>query len=89
MVLFMALNNYSYSEIALLLSEFGHQITPVRVNDYLEQLKFIFHVGNKNQLIEKAIGLNFHTYLPAGLFNKTTYIEINDAEAKMICSNYH
>ncbi|MCC2624781.1 MAG: hypothetical protein K0R14_654 [Burkholderiales bacterium] len=88
MVLFMALNNYSYSEIALLLNEFGHKITPVRVNDYLEQLKLIFHVGNKNQLIEKAIGLNLHTFLPAELFSKTTSIEINDAEAKMICSSH-
>ncbi|MCE3268865.1 MAG: hypothetical protein K0R49_1117, partial [Burkholderiales bacterium] len=87
MVLFMALNNYSYSEIALLLSEFGHQITPVRVNDYLEQLKFIFHVSNKTQLIEKAIGLNLHTYLPVELFNKTTSIEINDAEAQIVCAN--
>lgn len=85
MVLFLALNNYSYSEIALLLSEFGHQITPVRVNDYLEQLKFIFHVGNKTQLIEKAIGLNLHTYLPVELFNKSTSIEINDAEAQIVC----
>jgi len=87
MVLFMALNNYSYSEIALLLSEFGHQITPVRVNDYLEQLKFIFHVGNKTQLIEKAIGLNLQTFLPAELFSKTTSIEINDAEARIVCGH--
>ncbi|HLX54895.1 MAG TPA: hypothetical protein VKR58_13200 [Aquella sp.] len=87
MVLFLALNNYSYSEIALLLSEFGHRITPVRVNDHLEQLKFIFHVGNKTQLIEKAIGLNLHTFLPAELFSKTTSIEINDAEARIVCGN--
>ena len=87
MVLFLALNNYSYSEIAVLLSEFGHQVTPIRVNDYLEQLKLIFHVRNKTQLIEKAIGLNFHTYLPDGLFNKLSSIEISDEEAEIINSN--
>lgn len=86
MVLFLALNNYSYSEIAILLNEFGHQITPVRVNDYLEQLKFIFHVRNKNQLIEKAIGLNFHTLLPDELFNKFISLEIGDEETAII---YH
>ena len=39
MVLFLCLQNYSYSEIAVLMSEFGYDINPVRVNDYLEQLK--------------------------------------------------
>lgn len=86
MVLFLALNNYSYSEIALLLSGFGHQITPIRVNDYLEQLKFIFHVRNKNQLIEKAIGLNFHTFFPIGLFSKLGSIEVSDDEADIVHS---
>ena len=78
MVLFLCLNNYSYSEIALLLNEFGYKITPVRVNDYLEQLKLIFNVRNKQLLIEKAIGLNFHVCLPEGLFNKLCSLEIKD-----------
>jgi hypothetical protein len=89
MVLFLALNNYSYSEISLLLSEFGHQVTPVRVNDYLEQLKLIFHVRNKIQLIEKAIGLNLHTFLPNGLFSKLSSIEVSDAEAAIVSGSPH
>ena len=84
MVLFLCLNNYSYSEIALLLNEFGYTITPVRVNDYLEQLKLIFHVRNKSQLIEKAIGLKFHLFLPEGLFNKISSIEISEEKATII-----
>jgi hypothetical protein len=87
MVLFLCLNNYSYSEIALLLNEFGHEITPIRVNDYLEQLKLIFHVRNKTQLIEKAIGLNFHVYLPEGLFNKLSSIDISNEVASIVCCN--
>ncbi len=87
MVLFLALNNYSYSEIAILLNEFGYKVTPIRVNDYLEQLKLIFHVRNKTQLIEKAIGLNFHTFLPDGLFNKLGSIEVSDEEAIIIIGN--
>ncbi len=54
MVLFLCLNNYSYSAIALLLNEFGYKITPVRVNDYLEQLKLIFNVRNKELIKNPA-----------------------------------
>ena len=87
MVLFLCLNNYSYSEIALFMSEFGHEITPIRVNDYLEQLKLIFHVRTKTQLVEKAIGLNFHVILPGDLFNKMGSIEISKETADIICCN--
>ncbi len=86
MVLFLCLHNYSYSEISLLLDESGYKINAARVNEYLEQLKFIFHVRSKNELAEKAIGLNLHTCLPDGLFNKTSSIEItNDDLAKIYC----
>lgn len=67
MVLYLCINNYSYSEIAMLLSAFGFNITPTRVNDYIDQLKIIFRVSTKTQLTEKALGLDLHTYLPAGL----------------------
>lgn len=83
-VLFLCLNNYSYSQIALLLSSFGHKISNNRVNDYLEQLKLIFHVRNKTHLIEKALGLNFHTYLPTLLFNRLTSIDISSDVASII-----
>ena len=86
MVLFLCLNNYSYSAISVLLDEFGHTSTPVRVNDYLEQLKLIFHVSTKGQLIEKAIGLNFNLFLPDGLFSKWSSIEIMDNEMAIICN---
>ena len=89
MILFLCLNNYSYSEIAILLNEFGYEVTPIRVNDYLEQLKFIFHVRNKTQLIEKVIGLNFHVYLPEGLFNKHSSVDISSEAAAIICFDCH
>lgn len=88
MILFLCLNNYSYSEIALLLNEFGYSVTPARVNDYLEQLKLIFHVRNKTQLVEKAIGLNFHLFLPEGLFNKSSSIDISQERAIIIGNAY-
>ena len=85
-VLFLAINNYSYSEISILLSEFGYEVSSSRVNDYLEQLKLIFHVRNKTQLIEKAISLNLHCYLPNRLFTKEISIEITLEDTAYICN---
>ncbi|MBX9599319.1 MAG: hypothetical protein K2X04_12190 [Burkholderiales bacterium] len=87
MVLFLSMHNYSYSEIALLMSEFGNAITPVQVNERLENLKLIFHVRTKAQLIEKAIGLDFHVILPCDLFNNIETIDISSASATIICCN--
>jgi hypothetical protein len=87
MVLFLCIHNYSYSEIAIFLNAFGNTITSSRVNDYLEQLKLIFHVRTKDQLIEKAIGLNFHVMLPCDLFNNSETIKINTETASVICCN--
>lgn len=85
MVLFFCLNNYSYTEIALLMNEFGNAITPVKVNEILEHLKLIFHVRSKTQLIEKAIGLNFHAILPCDLFNNFESIETTHDSAIIVC----
>ena len=87
MVLFFCINNYSYSEIALLMNEFGNTITAVRVNEILEHLKLIFHVRSKVQLIEKAIGLNFHILLPCDLFDTFESIEIMHDSAIIVCCN--
>jgi hypothetical protein len=83
MVLFLCLNNYSYTDIALLISEFAQDTTPIQVNSILEELKLIFHVRTKKQLIEKAIGLNFNSYIPKQLF-KLASININDEIAQLI-----
>lgn len=87
MVLFLCIHNYSYSEISLLISEFGNKITPVQVNERLENLKLIFHVSTKSQLIEKAIGLNFHVQLPCDLFNNLDDIEISNDLSVVVCAN--
>jgi hypothetical protein len=87
MVLFLSIHNYSYSEIALFMNEFGNPITPIQVNERLENLKLIFHVRTKIQLIEKAIGLNFHVILPCDLFNNFETIEIGAESAIIVCAN--
>lgn len=85
MVLFLSLNNYSYSEISLFMGVFGQAITPSQVNERLEQLKLIFHVRTKSQLIEKAIGLNFHVILPCSFFNDVVTLEISSESATIVC----
>lgn len=67
MVLYLCVHKFSYSEIAAILSSIGHKISPNKVNEYIEQLKLIFRSSSKTQLIEKAIGLDFHVFLPKDL----------------------
>lgn len=64
MVLYLCIHKFSYSEIAAIMSSIGHKISPNKVNEYIEQLKLIFRSSSKTQLIEKAIGLDFHVFLP-------------------------
>ncbi len=73
MVLFLYLNKYSNTEIADILTTLGYQISKTRVNDHLENLKYIFHVRSKEQLIEKAISHNYHVYFPRKLLKVGSY----------------
>ena len=72
-VLFLYLNRYSYTEISSILSTLGIKISATRVNDHLENLKYIFQVMNKDQLIEKAIGLSYHLCIPRKLLKIGTF----------------
>ena len=63
MVLFFYVNKYSYSEIASILTDLGYTISAGRVNAHLENLKYIFGVKSKEQLIEKAISLKYHLFM--------------------------
>lgn len=73
MVLFLYLNKYSNTEIAEILTVIGYKISRTRVNDHLENLKYIFHVKTKEQLIEKAISYSYHLYIPRNLLKIGSY----------------
>lgn len=64
MVLFLYLNKYSNAEIAEIMTIVGYKISKSRVNDHLENLKYIFQIKTKEQLIEKAISMNYHLLIP-------------------------
>lgn len=79
MVLFLYVNKYSNVEISQILTTLGHKTSPSRVNDHLESLKFIFYVKTKEQLIEKAISLNYHLLVPRNFLKYGIYELLDEA----------
>ena len=63
-VLFLYINRYSASEVAVILSALGKKISVGRINDILQSLKFIFWVNTKEELIKKAMSLKYHLLIP-------------------------
>jgi len=83
MVLFLYLNRYSYSEIADILTNLGYKISAGRVNDHLENLKYIFGAKSKETLLEKALSLNYHLFIPRKFLKVGSY----DIDDKIVISN--
>lgn len=74
LVLFFYLHRYSAADIASILTTLNHKISLSRVNDHLENLKYIFQVKNKDQLIEKALALNYNLFIPRELLKMGLYL---------------
>ena len=64
MILFLSLYKYSYTEVATILTNLGYKLSSGRVNEHLENLKYIFGVKSKDALLEEAIKLKYHLYVP-------------------------
>jgi DNA-binding CsgD family transcriptional regulator len=77
MVLFLYVNKYSNTEISLIISLITNKMSVSRVNDHLENLKYIFQVNSKEQLIEKAISLDYHLFVPRKFLKFGSY-PLND-----------
>lgn len=77
MVLFLYINKYSNAEISEILTTLGYPTSKTRINDHLKSLKFIFHVKSKEELITKALSLNYDLLIPRKLLQIGTY-EIED-----------
>lgn len=77
MVLFLYVNKYSNTEIADIMSIIGYKISKSRVNDHLENLKYIFQVKTKEELIEKAVLMNYHLLIPRQFLKSGSY-ELDD-----------
>lgn len=74
MVLFLAVHNFSYTEISKVMTKIGYSISPGRVNEHLESLKFIFRVKSKEELIRKGLALSYHLYIPRGFLKSGSYL---------------
>lgn len=78
MILYLSIQRYSYSEVAEILTELGYKISKERVNDHINALKYIFSVTSKEELINKAIALNYNCYIPRKLFQVGSYLLDDD-----------
>jgi hypothetical protein len=72
-VLFLYLHRYSAAEISSLLGTLDYKMSNSRINDHLEALKFIFRVKTKDQLIEKALAMNYNLLIPRALLKEGCY----------------
>lgn len=77
MVLFLVINFLSNSEIQIVLNASGFQLSLSRINTIFSDLKKIFRVNSKEELIEKAIRLNYHSQIPHEFLPKIFY-DIDD-----------
>lgn len=72
-VLFLYLNKYSNTEISDIISNLGEKMSTTRVNDHLENLKYIFQATTKDQLIEKGIAMGYHLLVPRAFLKPGCY----------------
>lgn len=70
MILYLYLQRYSCAAIAEQLTLLGYGISRERVNDYLSNLKNIFKVKNKDDLIKKAIAMSYDMRIPRKLIKQ-------------------
>lgn len=73
-VLFLYLHRYSAAEISSILGTLDYKMSNSRINDHLEALKYIFHVKTKDQLIEKALAMDYDLLIPRALLKEGSYL---------------
>lgn len=73
MVLFLYLFKYSYTQISSIMTNLGHKISASRVNELLENLKHIFGVTVKDQLIERALSHKYNLLIPRQFLKPGSY----------------
>lgn len=74
LVLFLCINRYSYTEIAAIATSIGEKMSPEQVNSYLDNLKHLFGVRGKVQLIKKALSLKYHLCIPRQLVRAGSFL---------------
>jgi DNA-binding CsgD family transcriptional regulator len=73
MVLFLYLFKYSHTQISSIMTNLGHKISAGRVNEHLGNLKHIFGVEAKDQLIERALNCKYNQVIPREFLKVGSY----------------
>lgn len=74
LVLFFLIRDYSYTSISSWLSAYGHSMSVARVNEHIINLKKIFLVSTREELVDKALQSGYYSNMPAGLFNSGSFL---------------
>lgn len=74
LILFFLIRNHSYTEISIWMGAFGYQISPGRVNEHILNLKSIFEVNSRKELISKALDSGYYSEIPLGLLKEGSYL---------------
>lgn len=74
LILFFLIRNHSYAEISSWMSAFGHTISVARVNEHIINLKQIFNVSTRVELIDKALEKGYYSEVPLGLLQEGSYL---------------
>ncbi|MDD3265565.1 MAG: hypothetical protein PHC75_00110 [Burkholderiales bacterium] len=74
LILFFLIRNHSYTEISIWMSAFGYPISPNRVNEHISNLKSIFNVNSREELITKSLNSGYYSEIPIGLLKEGCYL---------------
>lgn len=74
LVLFFLIRNHSYTEISTWMGVFGYPISPNRINEHITNLKSIFGVNSREELIAKALDSGYYSEIPLGLLKEGCYL---------------
>ena len=74
LILFLYLNRISSSGISSILKSLGITLSIGTIVKYLENLRNIFNVRTKEELIETAMNMGYHLLFPRELFKPGTYM---------------
>lgn len=73
LVLFLTIFNYSSREISEILNNIGIKLSAIRINDHIQNLKYIFRANSKDELVAKALAHDYHLCIPRKLLKIGTF----------------
>jgi len=85
MVLYLYARNYSYKEVSIWLTHFGHKISPTMVNKHLDKLKTLLGAQDKESLRDASLKLGYDIALPTEFVPEGSHDITNDIFDLWVC----